>query len=153
MSSPHGPAEHKSLMQKHTSPSKAYPLLLNMLGIWKTSLRSFTQSSSECGSGSMQERATILDFTPPAIKYTVSLYAEHKHHTTKMEYRGSLWYKTHFSRQFNCWSLKCSWSLTCRRCSNYIFILHLTLGLNTLRKDNCKPRWKTFKFGIWRVLC
>ena len=35
----------------------------------------------------------------------------------------------------------------CRCCSNYIFILHLTLGFNILRKDNCKPRWETFKFS------
>ena len=25
-------------------------------------------------------------------------------------------------------------------------ILHLTLGFNILRKDNCKPRRETFKF-------
>ena len=53
----------------------------------------------------------------------------------------------HFSRQLNCWSLRCSWSIACRRCSNYIFILHLTLGFNILRKDNCKPRRETVKFG------
>ena len=29
----------------------------------------------------------------------------------------------HHSRQRNCWSLRCSWSIVCRRCSNYIFIL------------------------------
>ena len=58
----------------------------------------------------------------------------------------SLIYKTHFSRQFNCWSLRCSWSIACRHCSNYIFILHLTLGFNILRKDNCKPWRETFKF-------
>ena len=52
----------------------------------------------------------------------------------------------HFSRQLNCWSLRCSWSIACRRCSNYIFILHLTLGFNILRKDNCRPRRETFKF-------
>ena len=54
--------------------------------------------------------------------------------------------KTHFSRQLNCCSLRCSWSISCRRCSNYIFILHLTLGLNMLGKDNCKPRRETFRF-------
>ena len=50
----------------------------------------------------------------------------------------------------NCWSLRCSWSIACRRCSNYIFILHLTLGFSILRKDNCKPRRKTFKF--WNLV-
>ena len=33
------------------------------------------------------------------------------------------------------------------RCSNYIFILDLTPAFNGLGKDNCKTRWKTFKFG------
>ena len=46
----------------------------------------------------------------------------------------------------NCWSLRCSWSIACRRCSNYIFILHLTFGFNILHKDNCKLRRETFKF-------
>ena len=31
-------------------------------------------------------------------------------------------------------------------CSNYIFILDLTPGLNELGKDNCKTRQETFKF-------
>ena len=52
----------------------------------------------------------------------------------------------HFIRQLNCWSLRCSWSIACRHCSNYIFILDLTPGFNTLRKDNCKPRPEAFKF-------
>ena len=78
MSSPHGPAEQKSLLQKHTSPSKPNPLLMNMLRIWAASLRPFTQPSSESDGSTMQERATVLDFTKPAITYTVSLYAEHK---------------------------------------------------------------------------
>ena len=34
--------------------------------------------------------------------------------------------------------------------SNYIFILHLTLGLNILRNDNCKPRRETFK--CWHLV-
>ena len=52
----------------------------------------------------------------------------------------------HFSRQLNCWSLRCSWCIACRRCFNYVFIFHLTLGFNILCKDNCKPRRETFKF-------
>ena len=32
------------------------------------------------------------------------------------------------------------------RCSDYIFLLHLTLGFNILCKDNFKPRRETFKF-------
>ena len=59
---------------------------------------------------------------------------------------SSLQYKTHFSRQLNCWSLRCSWSIVCRHCSNYIFILNLTPGFNGLGKDNYKMRWEAFKF-------
>ena len=46
----------------------------------------------------------------------------------------------------NCWSLSCSWSIACRRCSNYIFILYLTHGFNRLGKDKCKTRGESFKF-------
>ena len=48
--------------------------------------------------------------------------------------------------QLNCWSLRCSWSITCRCCSDYIFILDLTHGFNRWGKDKCKTRLKTFKF-------
>ena len=48
----------------------------------------------------------------------------------------------------------------CRRCSDYIFILHLTPNFNGLDKDNCKTKWETFKFcnsvrlilEIWRYI-
>ena len=55
------------------------------------------------------------------------------------------------SGQLNCWSLRCSWSGACRRCSNYIFILYLTPGFNRLGKDKCKKRRGSFKF--WYLLC
>ena len=45
----------------------------------------------------------------------------------------------------NCWSLRCSWSIACRRCSNYIFILDLIPGINSLGKDNCKARRESQK--------
>ena len=48
-------------------------------------------------------------------------------------------------RQYTCWSLRCSWSIACRRCSNYIFILDLDLASmdwtkTTVRRDKnlCK---------------
>ena len=52
----------------------------------------------------------------------------------------------HLGRQLNCWSLRCSWSSACRRCSNYIFIHNLTPGFNGLSNDNCKTRRESFKF-------
>ena len=57
------------------------------------------------------------------------------------------YYKTHFNRPLNCWTLRCCWSKACRLCSNCIFILHLTLGCNILRKENCKPRRETSRFS------
>ena len=53
----------------------------------------------------------------------------------------------HVSRQYNCWSFRCSWSIPCQRCSNYIFILDLTPDFIRLGKDKCKTRRETFKFG------
>ena len=44
---------------------------------------------------------------------------------------------------------ECSWSIACRRCSNYIFIFDLTHGFNRFHKDNCKTRQETFKFWDW----
>ena len=52
----------------------------------------------------------------------------------------------------NCWSLRCSWSIACRRCSNYIFILNLTPGFNGLGKDNYKMRREALKFWNWVCL-
>ena len=40
----------------------------------------------------------------------------------------------HVSRQWNCWPLSCSWSTTCFRCFNYIFILDLTPGFKWIRQ-------------------
>ena len=75
---------------------------------------------------------------------------------------SNLWYKTCLNWQWNCWSLRCSWSIACRRCSNYTFILNLTHGFNIMNKGNCNTRRHAFKFWdlmrrileIWRyVLC
>ena len=43
------------------------------------------------------------------------------------------------------WSLRCSWSIACWCCSNYIFILDLTPCFNGLGKVNCQTRRETFK--------
>ena len=60
-------------------------------------------------------------------------------------------YKAHFGRQLNCWSRRCSRSIACRRCPNYIFILHLTPGFNGLGKGNYKTWRETFNF--WDLVC
>ena len=70
------------------------------------------------------------------------------------QYRSTIksLYKTHFSRLLNCWSLRCSWSIACRRCSNYIFILQWTLGFNIWTKITTSRDEKRLNFGIWHVL-
>ena len=75
-----------------------------------------------------------------------SEYVKKKRYATINDLPSIFLYKTRFNRQLNCWSLRCSWSIACRRCSNYIFMLYLTPGFNILRKDNCNPRQETFKF-------
>ena len=52
----------------------------------------------------------------------------------------------HLSRQSNSWSLRCSWSIAGRRCSNYIFVLDLTPSFNGLGNDNRETRRKSSKF-------
>ena len=69
-----------------------------------------------------------------------------------------LWWK--HSQPDTCWLLRCSWSIACWRCSNYIFIIHLIPDFNGLSKDKCKTRQETFKvwdlvrpiLEIWRYL-
>ena len=58
---------------------------------------------------------------------------------------SKLLHKSHLTRQWNCWSFRYSWSIACRRCSNFIFTRDLTLGFNGLGKDNCRMRRGSFK--------
>ena len=61
--------------------------------------------------------------------------------------------------QYKCWLLRYSWSIAYRRCSNYIFILDLTPGFNTLGRDNFKTRrgilksWDlvSLRLEVWRT--
>ena len=61
------------------------------------------------------------------------------------DWASNLQYKLHL-RQYNCWSLRCSWSIACHLCSNYILILDLTPDFSGLGKGKCKTRGETFKF-------
>ena len=38
--------------------------------------------------------------------------------TKGLKVPSNIQYKLHLSRHLNCWSLRCSWSFACRRCSN-----------------------------------
>ena len=75
-----------------------------------------------------------------------------------------LWYKTHLSRQLNSWSLRCSWSIACRRCSNNICILDpasMNWAKTTARRDkNHLSLWIWWAFirdfmvlGVPKFLC
>ena len=46
---------------------------------------------------------------------------------------------------------RCSWSIICQHCCNYIFILDLTSGFKELGKDNYKTKRETLKF--WMIWC
>ena len=59
--------------------------------------------------------------------------------------------QSHLSRQYNCWLLRCSWSIACWRWANYIFIHDLKPRFNGLGKDDCKTRWETSK--LWDLAC
>ena len=58
----------------------------------------------------------------------------------------NVWYKSRLIGQYDCWSLRCSWNIACRRCSSYIFILDLAPGFNGLGKDNCKTKRLSFNY-------
>ena len=69
----------------------------------------------------------------------------------KMYILSNLQYKSHLSGQQTCWSLRCSWSIACWRCS----WLHLHHRLNTwlqyrLHNDNRKARRETF--NLWDLM-
>ena len=64
----------------------------------------------------------------------------------------NLWYKLHLSWQWTCWSLICSWSIACRLCSNYIFILNVTPGFNGLDKTTARQDEEHLSFWTWCAL-
>ena len=76
--------------------------------------------------------------------YRTEKWNENKEYCQTFDIRSHL-------RQYNCWLLRCSWSIACRHCSNYIFSLDLTPGFNRSGKDNCKTRRETFK--CWDFVC
>ena len=53
-------------------------------------------------------------------------------------------------KEYNFWSLRSSWSIALRPCSNYIFILDLILDFNGMGIDSCKTRWETVK--VWDLV-
>ena len=57
-------------------------------------------------------------------------------------------HKSHLSKQYTCWSLRCSWSIDCRRCSNYIFIPTQHLASNDWAKTTVKRDEKHLSFEI-----
>ena len=55
----------------------------------------------------------------------------------------------HLSRQYTCWSLRCSWSIACRHCSNCILTIDLTPGFNGLGKLQRQLQDETRVISVW----
>ena len=66
--------------------------------------------------------------------------------TTDCNYRQTSTIMCTLVSNIICWSLRCSWSIACGCCHNYIFILNLSPGFNGLYRDKCKTRRETFQF-------
>ena len=71
----------------------------------------------------------------------------------KNDISSILWYMSHLSRQLNCWSLRCSWSIACRRCSNYIFISTSHRASIDWTKTTARRYENQLSLGIWCALC
>ena len=80
------------------------------------------------------------DLVPSRRQAIIWANADHRH------------WRIYLSRQLHCWSLRCSWSIACRRCSNYIFILDWTHGFHGLAKATARRDENRLSFGIWCAL-
>ena len=106
--------------------------------------------------GSLKPSLTARNFTKSFGKMSVRLVNKSPESLAIEQYvikKIFFYYKTPVNRQPNCWSLRSSWSIAYRRCSNYIFILDITPGFNGLGKDNHKTRRETSKFLGFEVSC
>ena len=54
---------------------------------------------------------------------------------------SNLSHVSHIRRYYNCWSLRCSWSIACRWCSNYIFIFDLTPHDDVIKWKHFPRNW------------
>ena len=92
----------------------------------------------KCHSASIEKNKHIRDFVLYNGKTNVNQFMwlihryssglPHPHRSPRTvvnEVPPKLYYKSHLSRQYNCWSLKCSLNIDCRCCSNNV-ILDLT---------------------------
>ena len=105
--------------------------------------RSYSTAQGLCAWFPLVCYGFILSVLPISLRSTVCL--------SPRVLRSKIKYNQHLSRQQNCWSLRCSWSIACRCCSNYIFILKLTPEFSGLSKDNWKTRREISKF--WDLVC
>ena len=71
-----------------------------------------------------------------------------RHHSTvwNFHYCQTSYIRGTLVGKITCWSLRCSWSIASRRCSNCIFIRDWTPGFNGFSIDNDKTRLQSFKF-------
>ena len=89
--------------------------------------------------------------TQHMYKHLVWLYDDTHVCSDKSKLPSNLWYKVRSSGQYTCWSLRCSWSIACRCCSNCIFIiLYLVPFFNGLSKDKGNIKGVTLK--CWNLM-
>ena len=79
----------------------------------------------------------------------IALYVHHPLQYSVDIYDNWLCLQTHLSSKITLLMTQ-MWSIACRRCSNYIFILNLTPDFNRLGQNNWKTRRETFMF--WNLV-
>ena len=92
-------------------------------------------------------------YTPNRIKYIHSLVGKVSDCTSlsrKIPTVSNIVYSQISNRKQSYWSLRCSWSIAYRRCSNCIFIMDWTPLFNGLGKGDCKTRRETFQ--VWYLV-
>ena len=99
-------------------------------------------SNSNSNSGSFNSNSS------KSLGYQLQLQIQLPRFQLQFQLQLRSWSWTQLQLQLRSWPQPwTSWSIACRRCSNYIFILDLTHGFIGLSKDNCKTRRETFRFG------
>ena len=88
----------------------------------------------------------------PFIYIYIYIYLYAKHHSHHITGSITIHQYVYIIVEDITWELRCSWSIACGRCSNYISILGLTPGSMDRAKTTVRHDEKHLTFGIWCVL-
>ena len=121
----------------------------------------FVSSSSRCSTDYIERRKQPeLDWTLPLKQgacqtenqFKMLWFSLHLESTLPLIYstiRSDNTYRQTSNISYTCWSLRCSRSIACRRCSNYFFIIDLTPDFNGLGKTTARRDEKHLRFLLW----